>query len=895
MTDVLGRLTAALADRYAIERELGAGGMATVYLAHDVRHGRKVALKVLRPELAAILGGERFLAEIKTTASLQHPHILPLHDSGEADGLVFYVMPYVEGESLRDRLTREKQLQVDEAVRLATEVASALDYAHRHGVVHRDIKPENVLLHEGQALVADFGIALAASRSEGGTRLTETGMSLGTPHYMAPEQAMGEREITPKADVYALGCVLYEMLTGEPPFTGPTAQAIIARVMTEAPRPIALQRHTVPPHVEAAVLTALEKLPADRFASAAQFAEAVVGHGLALQPTRATAGATVAVGAAPWRGRFQVAAGVALAALVAAAWGWARAGGASHRPVEREHITLGDSASLFVGAPALALSPDGSTLAFKDSRPNGMLWLKRDDDLDPEPIPGTDRAYAPVFSPDGRWIAFVADGRLRKVPARGGAAVTIADSAGEGTLGGAAWLADGTLVYAPTSLQGLRRVSASGGASQVALSGVVLNGGGVGAPEALPGSRGVLFQYCNSGCTTMSVHVLDLRAGTEKRLLDDVAQAWYLPGGRLLYVRGDGVALVAPFDLGRLEITGSAVPVLGDVYVAGGFAQLVWSANGTLVYARGAGAAQENVVVRANRGGIALPVDTAWRGPLNSLALSPDGRRLAVGLGATTGGLNVWIKELDRGPFTRLSFGGEDRRPAWSPDGRWVAFVRDTGATSIVVARPADGSGRERALARLDRRIQEVEWSRDGRWLILRTDNGQIGAGDIVGLRTIGDTTPVPLVASRFTELHPALSPDGRWLAYTSNESGTDEVYVRPFPNTNDGRWQVSNGGGAQPRWSADGRAIFFLDAGNRLVEGQIRAAPSFAVTGLHPLFTAAPFQINAFHQSFAVSHDGRFFYFLSPGLEGQSAQGPQLVRVANWLADVAAKVKGNR
>ena len=237
MTDVPGRLTAALADRYQLERELGQGGMATVYLAEDLKHDRKVAVKVLRPELAAVIGADRFLSEIKTTANLQHPHILPLFDSGEADGFLFYVMPFVEGETVRDRMTREKQLPVADAVRITTEVAAALDYAHRHNVIHRDIKPENILLHDGSALVADFGIALAASKA-GGSRMTETGMSLGTPHYMSPEQAMGEREITARSDVYALGCVLYEMLTGDPPFTGSTAQAIVARVVTESPRPM---------------------------------------------------------------------------------------------------------------------------------------------------------------------------------------------------------------------------------------------------------------------------------------------------------------------------------------------------------------------------------------------------------------------------------------------------------------------------------------------------------------------------------------------------------------------------------------------------------------------------------------------------------------------------------
>src|SRR5215212_7536307 len=267
------RLSSAIADRYRVERELGAGGMATVYLAYDVKHDRKVAVKVLRPELAAVIGADRFLAEIKTTANLQHPHILPLHDSGSVDGFLFYVMPYIEGESLRDRLNREHQLPVSESVRLATEIASALDYAHRHGVVHRDIKPENILLHDGGALVADFGISLAASTA--GNRMTESGMSLGTPHYMSPEQAMGEREITPRSDVYALGCVTYEMLVGEPPFTGPTAQAIVARVMTEEPRGLIIQRKSIPLNVEEAVHTALSKLPADRFGSAAEFATAL--------------------------------------------------------------------------------------------------------------------------------------------------------------------------------------------------------------------------------------------------------------------------------------------------------------------------------------------------------------------------------------------------------------------------------------------------------------------------------------------------------------------------------------------------------------------------------------------------------------------------------------------
>jgi serine/threonine-protein kinase len=291
MSDQHERLAAALADRYRIDRELGAGGMATVYLAEDLKHNRKVAVKVLKPELAVAIGAERFLAEIKTTANLQHPHILALHDSGEVNGTVFYVMPYVDGESLRDRLDREKQLPIHDALRIAGEVADALQYAHERGVIHRDIKPENILLQRGHAVVADFGIALAASKT-GGARMTETGMSLGTPTYMSPEQAMGSREVDARTDIYSLGCVVYEMLAGEPPFVGPTAQSIVAKVITESPKNLTGQRHTVPVYVDDAIQTALEKLPADRFATAAGFAEALRNEHPAAHPVRRSVQAT---------------------------------------------------------------------------------------------------------------------------------------------------------------------------------------------------------------------------------------------------------------------------------------------------------------------------------------------------------------------------------------------------------------------------------------------------------------------------------------------------------------------------------------------------------------------------------------------------------------------------
>ena len=879
MPSAADRLATALSDRYRIERELGAGGMATVYLAHDLKHDRKVAVKVLRPELAAVIGAERFLSEIRTTANLQHPHILPLHDSGAADSYLFYVMPYVEGESLRDRLNREKQLPIGDTLRIATGVASALDYAHRHGVIHRDIKPENILLHDGQALVADFGIALAASKA-GSERMTETGMSVGTPHYMSPEQAIGERDITARSDVYSLGCVTYEMLTGDPPFTGSTAQAIVARVLTEEPRPLIPQRKNVPPAVEAAVLTALEKLPADRFATAAQFAEALsvrTSDGTQVMPRAAF---TRETSAGRWRIATGVAALAALVALALAGWAWRRSAAAT-TPVSRAFIILGDSTTPLTTVPAIALSPDGGTFVYRDAAPNRGLWVKRRDRLEATPLAGTERASNPVFSPDGAWVAFVADGRLKKVSVAGGTVITIADSAAGG-YGGAAWLDDGTIIFTAPQIDEFRRVSASGGPVTRAFRAATLGGRGFGMPVALPKSRGFLFQGCTSGCVTMGVNVVDLKTGKEKLLLPDAAQAEYVGDGRLLYARRDGTVLVTSFDLGRLEVGGPGTPVTDGVRVGNGFAMMAASATGTLVYVRGSGNSALNLPVRVTAAGVPSPIDTAWYGALSSLALSPEGGRLAAAMGARDGDINIWIKQLDHGPVTRLTFGGRDRRPAWSPDGRTVAFVRDTAGGSIIMARAADGSSADRVLARIPNQPQEIVWAGDGSWLVLRTDNALPGGGDLIGVRTTGDTTPVPLVASPFAELTPAVSADGRWLAYSSNESGNLELYVRPFPNTSSARWQVSVSGGSEPRWSRDGKTLYYLDGSKRMMAAHLKGGAEFDVIGSDFLFDASVFRLDDVHQSYDVTADGRFV-FLSPGREFGIAAPSRVVWVEGW------------
>ncbi|MBA3497487.1 MAG: protein kinase [Gemmatimonadales bacterium] len=872
MSNPPSRIVGALSGHYRLEEEIGAGGMATVYLAEDLRHDRRVAVKVLRPELAAVIGAERFLAEIKLTANLQHPHILPLFDSGEADSFLYYVMPFVEGESLRDRLRREKQLPVDEAVRLAGEVASALDYAHRHGVIHRDIKPENILLHDGRALVADFGIALAASKASG-TRMTETGMSLGTPHYMSPEQAMGEREITARSDVYALGCVLYEMLTGDPPFTGSTAQAVVARVVTESPRPLVPQRHTIPPHVEAAVLTALEKLPADRFATAAMFAEALA-HGSATVRQRPEAGLQVPAVAPRRRRRAALAVGALLLVGLAAAGSYhlGRGVGPGVLPA-RFAITIPADERLGQVEPIAALSPRGDLLAYSAEGTGGIpqVFVRPLNQLTPLPLPDTENGCCPSFSPDGQDLAFVQQGVFKRISPRGGAA-TIIPVTGDTRLSLLRWAGEDEFVVT-TSEGKLARLGNDGGLRVIAAPDSAAGEATLDVMEVLPGGR--ILAVATVAAPTGRLIVLDPHNGSRAELPTGTVIWAGFSDGHLVWSQPGGLLYAAPFDPRHARITGP-VQSLGITVqqTRGSRPKIAQLGHGALAYVP----AQALSLVSVSREGRVNPLLDQPRS-YHSPRVSPDARYIAFDFAENT--RDVWLLDRHDSTVSRATFQNSGHDPTWLPNSREIVFAEARGARVGIVRAPVDGSRPADSVYYEGFQITVHAVTPDGRTGIAVRYAASGSNADIVAVPLEGGGDVKPLVATPYDEGYPALSPDGRWLAYASNEANRPEVYLRALDGAA-GKVLVSQNGGSEPVWSRDGRELFYRSPGPgepQLIAARVETRPSLRVVSRTPLFRVTDYEAATPHANYDVMPDGQSFVMVRQG------RLSQFVYLQRWTA----------
>ena len=695
MSASLDRLAAALSGRYRIERELGTGGMATVYLAEDLKHKRKVAIKVLKPELAAVLGADRFVQEITTTAALQHPHIQPLFDSGESDGFLWYVMPFIDGETLRGKLDRETQLGIDESVRIATDVASALHYAHTHGVIHRDIKPENILLHDGRPMVMDFGIALAVSAAAGG-RMTETGMSLGTPHYMSPEQATADRDITARSDIYSLGSVLYEMLTGEPPHLGTSAQQIIMKIVTEEAQPVTRLRKSVPANVAAAIGKALEKLPADRFESAKAFAEALTNPAF----TSMTAAATAA---APTTVRGWLRSPLSWAAMAVAVGGLAGLARVATRPLPDPPMRTVAIAPPDFGPTDLEvwqISSDGGLLVIGGRGMSKTALLSLEDFRLQPPVDATGGASVSI-SRDGKRIAGSGNGsRLMSWTLAGGLGVKLSDNALIG-LPTSAWDEENRVWFITKSNNSLARVPGGGGPVETLMA---LDTAWIWRISHIMAGGRLAFGDRRSREVSTGLFELvayDL-AGDTARVLGDGRNPQVVGDEYLMYDvpneegSAAGNTIVASrFDPRRGTLIGGPLPLMTEV---GSWAV---SREGTFAYMDRSASTPSRVGLVPPGGAFReLPRLDSTMSWLHGV-VSPQGDRLALTGRSRTNSVNesseIWVYRLPDGPAQRLAWGGEgvDRDyPVWSQDGKRILFAHNQSEQASIYSVSADrGAG----------------------------------------------------------------------------------------------------------------------------------------------------------------------------------------------------------
>ena len=795
MTDISARLAAALADRYRLERELGAGGMATVYLAEDLKHKRRVAVKVLKPELAAVLGAERFVQEITTTAALQHPHILPLFDSGTADGFLYYVMPFIDGETLRSKLDRETQLGIDEAVRIATNVADALDYAHRHGVIHRDIKPENILLHDGRPMVADFGIALAVSAAAGG-RMTETGLSLGTPHYMSPEQATAEKEITARSDVYSLGSVLYEMLTGNPPHVGASAQQVIMKIVTEEAAPVTKLRKAVPPNVAAAVAKSLEKLPADRFVSAAAFGEALNNRAFTTIETAALTGAAAAAGRdirawirSPWSGG---ALAIAAAAIVVAVL--ALRGPGSGNP----DITFKQKAFRIEAIYTARFSPDGQTIVFSSTGNEGTvphLYVIRPDNPEPEPL-GPDSTHLLAISSTGqlavltraRYIAqrlFV--GTLATMPLGGGAPREVLADVRE-----ADWSPDGTAMAVIRNVAGVDRLEYPVGKLLYQSAGYVSD------VRISPAGDEVAFLEHPVAWDDRGEAVIVDRAGkpiARSTTYWAVEGLGWRPDGQQVFY--SGAASVGSY----MEMTVYAMDrrsrVERALSSAGGITLQDIHRSGRWLVTHD----EQRFQVRLKDPTSAEERDVGWMDASSNPVLSADGKLAALSDQSATGGLHytVLLRKTDGSPAARL---GDGNPLAFSRDGRLLLVSVLSTPPKLMLYPTGPGDTR-----RLDQEeFESLSYSygalfADGKRFFFCGSLPKQGTRCFVGALAGGPLTPVTPEGT----VQAVLSPDNQTIAAQVGDSFNLYSLTGGPPQPALGLTRGDN----LSRWSPDGRDLW--------------------------------------------------------------------------------------
>jgi Tol biopolymer transport system component len=916
---------------YEILSAIGAGGMGEVYRAKDTRLDRIVAIKALPAHLADKPDlRERFEREARTIASLNHPHICTLYDIGHQDGIDFLVMEYLEGETLAQRLLKGP-LPLEQVLQYAIEIADALDKAHRKGVTHRDLKPGNIMLTMSGSKLLDFGLAKLRQDAAPATpfsqlptqanNMTAQGMILGTVQYMAPEQ-VESGEVDARTDIFAFGALVYEMATCKKAFEGKSQASVIGAILKDDPPPISLLQPMTPAALDRAVKRCLAKDPENRWQTTRDLElelKSIAEGGSQVTPVpTATAKGIRALGQ---RALLLSVGALLLGAVITGLAVW-NLKPSPPQPVSRTVINLppGQQLAGLEDGPAVALSPDGTHLVYV-ARQGGsqQLYLRAMDNLEAKPIPGTQGGVSPFFSPDGRWLGFFAGGKLKKISVSGGAALTLGDAA---LPHGGSWGSQGMIAVAPTNVSVLQQVSDAGGTPQPLThreQGEVTQRW----PEFLPGGKAVLFAASTTtvNWTNAQVAVQSVGTGERRNLILGATQPRYLQSGQLVYAQG-GSLMAVPFDPQRLSATGGAVPVVEGVLqsMSSGAAQYSFSTTGSLAYVPGGVLANQRTLVWVDRKGVEqiLPASAhSYRTP----RLSPDGRRLALTIDEAES--NVWLYDLARDTLTRLTFQGTyNLMGAWTPDGKRIALESNAeGGALNLFWQLADGSGGLERLATSDTTQGPSSWSPDGQmlaffennpttgydiWVLRMGDSsrssGQApspGSGQVASASPLRDPGQAgqghkaqPFLRTPFTEGAPQFSPDGRWLAYVSDESGRFEIYVQPYPGPG-GKWQISTEGGTEPVWNPNGRELFYR-TGDKMMAVDIATHPGFAVGKPRTLFEGQYVLTPATLPNYDVSSDGQRFLMLKPSEQALAAP-TQINVVLNWFEELKQKVPAGK
>jgi len=885
---------------YEILSAIGAGGMGEVYKARDTRLDRIVAIKVLPAHLAGRAElRERFDREAKTIASLNHPHICTLYDTGHQDGIDYLVMEYLEGETLAQRL-QKGALPLEQVLQFAIEIFDALDKAHRKGVTHRDLKPGNVMLIKSGTKLLDFGLAKLKQEASpenvslsdlptAADPLTAQGTILGTLQYMAPEQVEG-KEVDARTDIFSFGAVVYEMATGKRAFEGKTQASVIGAIMSTDPPPISSLQPMTPPALGRVVKKCLSKEPEKRWQAASDVCDelkwiAEGGSQISPMPTTAFDGKRAFGRRALILSGGSALVGSAIAGL--AVWNLKPAPPPAAQPVTHTVIDLppGQQLAGLDRGPSVALSPDGTQLAYVARRGGTQqIYLRAMDSLDSKPIPGTEEGFTPFFSPDGEWVGFFAGGKMKKVSVSGGASLTLTDAS---TPMGASWGSQGFIAYTPVGgFSALLRISDAGGTPEL-LTHMAKGNVAHRWPEFLPGGKAVLFTAGANGITfgNAKIAVQAVGNGELPRPIQAGVNPHYAASGHLVYAQA-GVLMAVPFDPQRLIATGAAVPMMEGVLESpiNGAAQFSLSNTGLLVYVSGGVQSAQRRLVWVTRSGAEQPF-TAPVHAYVSPRLSPDNRRVAVTIADEDA--QIWLYDLSRETLTRFTFEGDfNSNQVWTPDGKRIAFLSNKEGPSNIFWQLADGSGGLERLSTSEYLHAPISWSPDGQVLAFFELNAATQR-DIWVLR-VSDHKAQPVLRTPFDEADPMFSPDGRWMAYISNESGRYEVYVQPYPGPG-GKYQISTEGGTEPAWNRNGKELFYR-SGDKMMAVDIVTQPSFAAGTSRVLFEGryevAPFPIT----NYDVSPDGQRFLMLKP-VEQTGAAPAQINVVLNWFEELKRRV----